>query len=502
MGKKRVLVAIIISGFASILNYAIYFVITPLITNTIGIDAYGFVSISKAFSSYASIFSSALTVYMVRFISLEYHKNNITCAKEYFSSSIVACLVISLLIMAISLFMILHLEKIINIPFDIVSSVKWLFLLSIFSLCCSIINTPFSAASVIKNRIDITGIFKVISYIFEAVFLYVLLKKTHASVWMVGLSTLFSTIIILASNYYLTIKLTPDLFFERKLVKLIKIKDLLKSGIWSAINRVGNTLNSGLDLLVSNLFLSFVQTGQLSIAKTIGNLLATLCNVVYMPLQPQLIHAYSKNLQDFLQQLKICMYICGFFGALAFSGLYALGPLYFRLWLPNEDTQIIYILSVLTAFTYIMDFLLQPVYYINALTLKNKIPCWVTVAGGLLNVIGMVLLLRYTNLGVYCVVLTTAAIMFVINFFFNPLYAAHCLQIKSKYFYKIIVKHLIACALMTGCFSVIGAIANPQGWGELVLTASIMVAIGGILYVCIVPDMDEKREMVKMVHKK
>ena len=149
-----------------------------------------------------------------------------------------------------------------------------------------------------------------------------------------------------------------------------------------------------------------------------------------------------------------------------------------------------------------MDFLLQPVYYINALTLKNKIPCWVTVAGGLLNVIGMVLLLRYTNLGVYCVVLTTAAIMFVINFFFNPLYAAHCLQIKSKYFYKIIVKHLIACALMTGCFSVIGAIANPQGWGELVLTASIMVAIGGILYVCIVPDMDEKREMVKMVHKK
>ena len=45
-----------------------YFLLTPYITDTIGIEAYGFVSMAKTAVSYAQIFTIALTTFVVRYI--------------------------------------------------------------------------------------------------------------------------------------------------------------------------------------------------------------------------------------------------------------------------------------------------------------------------------------------------------------------------------------------------------------------------------------------------
>lgn len=61
--------------------------------------------------------------------------------------------------------------------------------------------------------------------------------------------------------------------------------------------------------------------------------------------------------------------------------------------------------------SYLINFLLtpyitdnigmRPIYYVYTLTLKNKLPCWITIAGGFLNVVSMYVLLKYTQMGVY-----------------------------------------------------------------------------------------------------
>lgn len=40
----------------------------------------------------------------------------------------------------------------------------------------------------------------------------------------------------------------------------------MSNGVWQSVNSLGNTLNSGLDLLISNLMLTAVQTGQIAVA--------------------------------------------------------------------------------------------------------------------------------------------------------------------------------------------------------------------------------------------
>ena len=47
---------------------------------------------------------------------------------------------------------------------------------------------------------------------------------------------------------------------------------LLTNGLWNSINQLGNTLNSGLDLLFSNAMLTDIQTGQIAVSKSIGTI--------------------------------------------------------------------------------------------------------------------------------------------------------------------------------------------------------------------------------------
>ena len=93
--NKRLFQTIFISGIATVFSYLINFMLTPYISNHVGIEAYGFVSIAKTAVSYAQIITVALTTFIVRYITLNYHKNKIEEANSYYSSSILACFQLS-----------------------------------------------------------------------------------------------------------------------------------------------------------------------------------------------------------------------------------------------------------------------------------------------------------------------------------------------------------------------------------------------------------------------
>lgn len=58
---------------ATAMSFVVSFFLTPFITNMLGTEAYGFVTLSKNFVSYAVIISTALDSYATRYIAMEYH---------------------------------------------------------------------------------------------------------------------------------------------------------------------------------------------------------------------------------------------------------------------------------------------------------------------------------------------------------------------------------------------------------------------------------------------
>lgn len=491
--NKRLLYTMIISGMSVIISYAINFLVTPYITENLGVEAYSFVSIANTAVNYASIITIALTAFIVRYISVSYHSNKMKEANEYYASSVVACGVLGVIILAIAGIAISKLELLLNIPETLVKSVKILFIVVFLNFFVVTFSTPFSSSAYIKNRLDITGIVKVAAKVLDAIIVIVLFVLFPANVWFVAIGTLCASIITMISNVVLTKKLTPELVFKKKLASLAKVKDLAKNGVWNSLNQIGNVLNSGLDLVISNLMLTGIETGEIAIAKTIEAIFATLFQTISQPFQPALIRSYAKgDMDDFLREMSKAMKICGFFGAVSFAGFFALGKQYYSLWLPSQNATMLHTLTMITIFNYITDSILRPVYYVNTLTLKNKTPCFVTIAGGFLNVASMYFLLKYTDMGAYAVVITTAVIMVAINMVFNPIYAAKCLSINPIFFYKILLKHIIATVAMVIVFSGLGKILAPTSWFKLIISALIMSVFGLTLYVILVCSSNER----------
>ena len=354
MGRiKRFSLTLLSSGMATILSFLISFLLTPFITNKLGSEAYGFVTLAKNFAYYATIVTLALNSYAARYIAVEYYQGNFREANKYVSSVFIGDVILAGTIFVIAILIDISLDRMLNISPVLIKSVKLLFLLVFINFVLTTVGTSFSASAYIKNRLDLVGIFRTVSYIVEIVTYILLFKYTDAQVWYVGVALLLAGIIVFFGNVYIFKKYTPELSLNKNNISFYAIRQLVVSGIWNSVNSIGNILNSGLDLLVANLMLSSLAMGQLAITKTISAIFESFNQMIAQPFQPLFLQSYSKgDMTSLLNEFKIAMKVSGLFSCLVFAGFYVLGRDFYRLWLPEQDTELIYTLTVLTFISY------------------------------------------------------------------------------------------------------------------------------------------------------
>lgn len=500
---KKLMTSIMFPLIALVIEYLINLCITPYITDTIGTESYGFVSLAKNFASYALIITTALNSYAARFISIEYHKKKYKDANIYYSSVFFGDVILGGIIFLVASVCIFNLDKLLNIPNNIVQDIKLLFFVIFINFFLSTISTAFGSSSLIANKVDLNGIFKTIAYAVEAVFLIAVYKFFEPMVCYVGLGILIATMIVSVGDLSIQKKYVPELHIEKKYCSFKAIKELVVNGIWNSINALGNTLNSGLDLIITNLLLNNLQMGQLSIANVINTILGCLYQLLSRPFYPLFLKDYAQqNIKQLLKDMKLAMKFCGFVTALAVSGFFGLGLLYYKLWIPNQDINLIYKITVIVLLVGVTQGVVYPLYYIYTLTVKNKVPCIITIIGGILNVTGMYVLIKNTSLGLYAVVLTTVVIMTIINLITNPIYMCKCLNIKITTFYPTILRHIIAFGLMAVVFKWIARFNLTISWISLFIWAFIDCIIGIIIYAIIVLDKSERDYMFNFFRKK
>ena len=140
-------------GLAFVVNYGINLVLTPYITESLGTEAYGFVSLAKQFAQYATIITTALDSFAARYITIAYHTGNKKEANRFFSSAFFGDVVLASGVMAAAVFCILFLERLLNISGNIVNDVKILFLIDIriVNFWITTVFTVFSSSAYINR---------------------------------------------------------------------------------------------------------------------------------------------------------------------------------------------------------------------------------------------------------------------------------------------------------------------------------------------------------------
>lgn len=496
-------VTLIASGMATVMGFIVSFFLTPLITNALGAEAYGFVTLSKNFVSYAVIISTALDSYATRFIAIEYHKKQFDKANSYVSSAFFGDAVIATAILAVGMLFVFFIDSFINVPPELLGSVKLLFSLVFVNFFFTTIETVFNSTAFIKNRLDRSNFVRAIGYAVEIIIYLVIFKFCSPHVWCVGIVMLAVTAINFIAAIWMFRSMTPELRVERKLCSMDAVKKLIGNGIWNSINSLGVTLNSGLDLLITNLLLSNLQMGQIAITKTIASIFSSLEAMLCQPFQPLLLKSYSEdNKEKLLDELRMSINISGFFSALAFAGFFSLGHQFYKLWIPNQDVNLLYTLTVITILAYVTEGPVHPLYYVYTLTVKNKVPCIITLLGGVLNVVGMFVLVRYTNMGIYSIVITTTVITTITSMITNPPYMAHCLKVKWYTFYPILLTNIGGSLFMTALFYLITKLWTPTSWLGLIVLACLLSILGFVFYLVCIFSSEERSYLVRMAKRK
>ncbi len=504
-GSKYVKVAraIATSGGALVLNALITLILTPVITRRVGTDAYGFVSLAKNVVAYAVIITSVLNSFAARYIVIAYHNQDRHEANVYFSSTVIGDFALGTGLLMIGITGVLFLEKLLNIEPALVGDVKLLFLLIFLNFWFTTVSGTFSVAGHIKNKLDAVGAFKLLSYVCEAATLILCYWLLPPRVHYVGLGMIVTSLVVTAGNIRICRRYTPDLRVRRRDFSWQAIKRLVVDGVWTSLNSLGDNLNHGLDLLVCNLMLTPLLMGQLALSKTFYSIFGGMFLLISTSFEPLYLKSYADgNRDELLDELKLAMKLSGLLSNLFFAGFVALGMSFYRLWIPHEDIALIYSLTVINNMTTIPGGPMQPLYYIYVLTLKKKIPTIVTICGGLLNVAAMYVLIRFTGLGVYAVVWTTAVVMAIINFGTNPLYMAHALKLPWYTFYPNIIRNVISCGLMVVAFQGLMKLYTPTTWPGLGLGVCMLALAGIPLHLLVVFQKKDWKQAVSVLKRR
>lgn len=491
-----------VSGLALVINYGITLVLTPYITDHVGTEAYGFVTLAKHIAQYATIMTLALNSFSARYVAVHYHQKDIRRANIFFSSTFYGNVVMGVVLLAVGLLAVAFLEHLLRIPEGLLADVKLLFIFVFINFFISTVFNVYGTGAYVANRLDVTGVFKVISYLAEAVVLIVCYHFFSVKICFVGFALLTAGLVVVLSNRWISRKYAPELRIKRSLYQFGAIKQLVSKGIWTSMTEIGSFLHSGLDLLICDLMLTPLAMGQLSAVKSIDLIFLSLYQLVGHAFQPLFLKSYAQNNKaDLLSDLKLSMRISGCLGNLAFAGFTTLGLVYYNLWLPNQDTQMLYHLSVITVMSSIACASMNPLYYIYTLTTKQKVPCMITIITGVLNVVGMLVLIRFTSLGVDAVVWTTTVLMWVIDFVTNPLYMAHVLGMPWHCFYPNILKNLASCAVMLLLFKGLSRLYMPNSWGTLILCAVLYAVLGIVVHLFITFSGEERKEYFHRINR-
>ena len=493
--------AIALNMVANILSFGVSMVIsfflTPYITKNVGIEAYGLVGLANSFINYVNVITAALNSMASRFIIVELHKGNSKKANEYFSSALLANTVFAIIILIPAIWLISNLN-ILHISDFLLRDARITFSLVFANFIIGLIAAFYGIVLYAKNMIW-KGAFRTLEANVLRVLLIVFLFSCFSGkIQYVVLAGLMTSFYAIGFNVFYTKKYLPELKIQKKSFRVQAILELVSSGIWNSVTKLSQILLDGLDLLLSNLFISGVMTGNVSIAKTIPSLYTTVVGLLSDSFYPEFLSLYSKNkTSELLVEIKKSINILSSISGICLSILIVYAQDFYMLWIPDSNADLLQKLTLLSVGTVLVSGCVYSLFSVFSMTNKVKINSIALLVTGLLSTCTTFLCLKTTNLGVYAIVGVSSCYGILRNLFFTPVYAAKCLNVGKLTFYPIIIKNLLNVVLLIIVDSVIRYYIVPKSWGFLVINGIIAAFVGGIVTMFVIFSKEQRNEVVK-----
>lgn len=447
LGTRQLAINMIFSVIAFILNICISFFITPYITGQFGSDAYGFAKLANDFTNYASLASIALNSMASRFLMLERERGNTREARRYFSSIFLANVVLSAILMLPSIVCVLFLDRFLTIPDLLVFEVKITFAITFTSFLTSLLFSTYSNCYYLTNQLSIGSIREAVANILRVSVTVLLFLLVTPRLSYVAFGSLAATIFSVLFNLHYSRKLIPDFQVRLSDFEWKKLKQVLSSGIWNSITKLSQIFSSGLDLMVTNLFIGSTEMGYLAVAKTVPSLIVSFNSTIANVFSPNMMALYANgDMQALKRTAKTAMKFMCLFVTIPNAILITMGKEFFTLWVPSQPAQLLCILSVLTVINSCVTGPLTPLYQIFTIINKVRQSSIVMIIYGFGSILVTLICLQTTNLGLYAVAGVSLIGSLVVAICYHLPFAAVYIELPWYTFFPEVGKGVLSLA--------------------------------------------------------
>ena len=504
LSKNRELIINLISSIVVFgVNLIINFCLSPYIVKSLGVEANGFVTLANNFVSYASLATLALNSMAGRFITIKVHQNDIEGANRYYTTVTLGNFFLALVMLIPSIFCVVYLERIIDIPPNLLWDVKLLFAFIFVNFLLSTAFSSWSTATFVTNKLYLQSLRTMQSQLYRVIVIIGLFVILQPSVYYMGVAALIATIFTTLYSLYYKKKLLPEVHIKRKDFDIASLWELISSGIWNTVIKAGQLLLSGLDLLISNLFIGSTEMGMLALAKTLPNVITHLGGTITAVFTPTLTINYAKgDLIGVKNELKKGMKITGVLLTIPLSIMIIFGKEFYQLWVPSQDARILQVLSVLTCISLIFTSGIQCLYNIFTVVNKLKVYSMLILLSGVASTIVVFVLLKTTGLGIYAVAGVSSFVNLTRNVCFAVPFGAKYLKLKWHTFYPEVAYSALSVVLSVLIGYGVKQFFVIDSWFMLALEGGLTALLGFFVNIFIVLNKNERKHLLKILTKK
>lgn len=492
-GRKQTVLNLIANMVSYAIGIAISFVLTPILLNQLGQAAYSFYPLSTQITNTMAVVATSLNSMASRYISINLMKGNEKEANRYYASTLFTDWLLSGVMLVFMTVFVIFIDTFLRIPTNLVASVRLLFIFTFSSMLVNIMSTVFGVATFAKNRIDLRSYREIGASVLRAVLFVVLFYVLPPSLVYIGIVALAISLFNLAVQYFLTKKLLPEVGFSRSNVSKEHIKILLTNSVWVMLNSLGTTLLNSVTLFMLNRFYTEVESSLVSVSLTIpgfiSGIVATLVGVFF----PVITKTYATgDISALRKEILKVQTIAGGIGAAIIGVFLPICSAFFGLWVPDQNTKQLAILSFINMIPYIFTACFWVSTSVNTVMAKVRVPAFATVGISLLNLMVQLLLGVFKVDYIWFPVSTMISVI-VWNGVFMPLYLAKITATPWHYYYGTLIKLLGVLVAVYSLTFALSEFVVLNSWLKFILFGMIDgLVMLGLTFVVLEPKLFQR----------
>jgi O-antigen/teichoic acid export membrane protein len=365
-----------------------------------------------------------------------------------------------------------------DIPPSILYDVQWLFGLVFFGMIINIQLCVFGVSTYARNRMDLSSLRNAESNILRVLLLVALFYFFRPSVSYIGIANVVASAFVLFSNFRYTKTLLPEITFSRKYFRKEAVKELLGAGVWNSLVQLSIVLMSSIDILIANIFLGVALSSELAIVKTVPIFINTIIITLVSVFAPEFTILFAQNKSDeLIASIRRSLKFMSTLMMIPIGFLLAMGDEFFALWVPGQNTSLLYTLSNLTLIPLIVSTSIETLFHVFGVTNKLKTPSLVFVSSGIINTLIVISLLKFTTIGLFAIPIVGMISAVLQHVIFTPTYASKLLQVKWHTFHFAIIRGAINCGIMILVAFALKSLIYHRSWESFIFLGFLSAVI-------------------------